>query len=225
MALAAVHLSVLAGQREPRTLVRESCHRFPALLTVAFRARFLELSAVLILVTTQTVPPQSQERAVLHACGVGSDPLVFQMCRVVTRCAADPRVFPFQTETSPLMIELGRVEPHEPELPPMMLFVALHAFVGDKAAMQSRPPRDPLGNIRMTGQALLVVDVLAERVTRRTVANPLQCCMRRRKLPRRDLGPGIPNAQDQKEQPDDHSCDVHVTTPTNSRTRSRPPHE
>jgi hypothetical protein len=79
VALAAVHLSVFSGQREPRTLVRESCYGFPAFLTVTFRARLLELSTVLVLVTAQTVPPQSKERAVLHARGVGPDPLIFQM--------------------------------------------------------------------------------------------------------------------------------------------------
>jgi hypothetical protein len=91
--------------------------------------------------------------------------------------------------------------------------------------MQSRTSRDPLRDVRVAGQAFLIVNILPQRMARGTVPDSLQPGMRSGEFSRRYLCAGSGNTQDHKQQTGDTSDGLHVTTPTSNRTPQQPPHE
>jgi hypothetical protein len=137
-----------------------------------------ELSTVMVLMTAQAFPSEAEEGPRFHPGGIAPDPFLTHIGRTVARNAGGACMFSRKCEPGPLVIEVRRVEPHDAELPAVVLLVALDALVGAKAPMHTGTARHAVRNFRMAAQAFLIVDVLAETVACGTFLHTFHGCVR-----------------------------------------------
>lgn len=183
----ALHGHVLPRQTISCTVMRELRRRLPPVLGMALVAPARELPPVLIDVARRARSPESHVRRPSpgkQRTDVGGGHPAPHMAGI----AGHSGVFASERIPRGGMIELRSVKMNDAEIPAMMLTMTRRASAIAHGRMIPVTALNPAGDLRMTHEATVIGDRLANRVALRAVLDPFEIRMGSRELTRRDLG-------------------------------------
>ena len=190
VALLALHLHVLPGQRIPRLAVIELGGLFPVNDVVALDAVLAQLPFVKILMARHAIGRQPKKSLcdVLHL-----DLRTFagrNMRGRMTFRTSNSRVLPFQLVPRLVVIESAGIEAQDGEIQSIMFGMAARAIL--RTGLLDDPPMVAATGVNPRSDFGMAVDALqrdrsAKLMAGRALRNPVERLMRLRQRPRRDL--------------------------------------
>ena len=192
VAFLAFHSLMFAGQSKLRLIVGKLLRRLPARIGVTFQAVRCKLTAMLIVMATQTLRVQTQKGFTEIDFRVELSRIVYNFCRLVAALAFLLRVFAFQAIAGLAMIKIlfaAGPEDHVETLTVMFAVTFKTGFAVSAGYPEMVSPLigQPLGNFTMAIQAFLHVRAAPESMAFGAIAHSFQVGMGLCQFARRNL--------------------------------------